>query len=150
MFILIACALLFVLLFILFRVKTNRRNFLFSKIPSPKKTFFFHNALELFGLDSIGQLRKFEDLHTQFGDVFHVTLHPLDTGAVLIADHKIATAISMHAANRGKSKAYMGLERLLGKHGTFLSSGPHRKTIIRIVTNHYNTNFEKVKNIAIY
>jgi cytochrome P450 len=137
------------LLFLLFQTKTNRRNYLFSKIPSPKKYFLLHNLPEVFGLDQSELFKKFQYFNSKLGDVAHVTFHPLDCGIVLVTDHEIAKTLSNSQSDRTRSMIYEFLAGWIGSDGAFLSSGNQQREKLKLLKHGMTPKFhEKYLKIA--
>jgi hypothetical protein len=134
---------LILVLLVWYRIKTSRRDYLLSRIPSPKKNLIFHNALEVLGLDLNGIFKKFESWYHELGDVFHVTFHQFDCGTVFIADHKIADVLSLSAPDRTRSIMYKPLARWIGNDGFFLSSGNRLKTRMKMIANAFSPRFSQ-------
>jgi hypothetical protein len=131
------------LLFLLFRTKTIRRNYLFSKIPSPKKYFLLHNLPEVFGLDQSELFKKIQYYHSKLGDVIHVTFHPLDCGIVFVADHEIAKTLSNSQPNRTRSMIYEFLAGWVGSDGAFLGSGSQQKDKLKLLKHGMTPKFHQ-------
>ena len=148
--IIVAYILISLLIFLLYRVKFSRRDKLFAKIPSPRKTFLLHNAPQVFGLSADELFQKFNNWHNQLGDVFHITLHKFDNGTVFIADTKIAEVLLMHQTDRKSSTLYKALSRWIGKTGFFLSKGENLKNRIKLMSSVFNPKmYERVSKIKI-
>jgi hypothetical protein len=143
MFISSACVLIILMLFLLFRIKTNRRNYLLSKIPSPKKTFLLHNLPLVFGTNPSELAKKFEHFYSVLGDVIHATFHPLDCGIVFVSDHEIAKVLSINQPDRARSLMYEFLSEWVGKNGLFLSSGFQQKSRLKFALFAFNPKFHK-------
>lgn len=138
------------LLFILYQAKYGRRNKLYSKIPSPKKKFLLHNALEMLNLSLKGIFEKFHSWHNDLGDVFHITLNAFDCGIVFIVDPKIAEAVSLHQPDRSRSILYRSLSRWIGDDGFFLSEEKRLKNRMKSINAVFNPKFhERVSTRAL-
>ena len=133
------------LLFVVYRVMFGRRDKLFSKIPSPRKSFFLHNTPQIVGLSTDKLLEKFNSWHYELGDVYHFTLHTFDAGTIVVADTKIAEALSLHQPERSKAILYKALSRWIGKNGFFLSKGENLKFRMKIISKVFSPKmFERV------
>lgn len=126
------------LLFVFYRVKCGRRIELFAKIPSPPKTLFLHNTPQMFRLPTEKLLKTFVSWHHTYGDVYHVTLHTFDDGIVVVADTKIAEALSQHQPERSKAMLYQPLSRWIGRNGFFLSKGEPLKGRMKMISNYFS------------
>ena len=133
------------LLFVLSRVNFSRKDKLFAKIPSPPKTFFLHNALQVLGLSTDELFQKFNSWYNEFGDVFHMRLHAFDDGTIFVADTKIAEVLSLHQTDRKRSTLYKALSRWIGRNGFFLSKGENLKNRMKIIASVFSPKmFERV------
>jgi truncated hemoglobin YjbI len=132
-----------ILLFALFRMKTNRRNYLFSKIPSPKKYFLLHNLPEVLGLDQTEVFEKIQNYHSKLGDIIHITFHPFDCGFVFVADHEIAQILSNNQPDRKRSIIYEFLSGWVGSNGAFLGSGSQQKEKFKLLKRTMNPEFHQ-------
>lgn len=131
---------------LIYQLKYNRRNVLLSKIPSPKKKVFSHNALEFYGLNAEEIFDKLLLLHRDLGDVFHVTFHPFDDGIVVIADPDIAETLSNHQPDRSRSIIYKALSRWIGTAGFFLSPEPKLRALMKPINRLFHPKFiERVR-----
>ena len=134
------------LIFVFYRVKFSRREKLFAKIPSPKKTFFLHNTPQIFGLTTDKVFEKFKDFHSELGDVFHITLHTFDDGTIVVADTKIAEALSSHQPERSRGMLYKALSRWIGRNGFFLSKGENLKNKMKLLSSVFSPKmYERVR-----
>jgi hypothetical protein len=132
------------LLFVLFSIKTKRRNYLLSKIPSPKKYFLLHNLPEGFGLDRTELFKKIQDYSHKLGDIFHVTFHPLDCGVLFVGDHEIAQTLSTSQPDRTRSMVYEVLYGWIGSDGAFLgSAGSQQKEKLKLLKRIMDPDFHQ-------
>lgn len=120
-----------ILIVVIYWIKFARRDNMFSKIPSPKKNFLLHNAAEFLGVSVEEIFKKIEKWHKELGDVYHVTLHPLDCGMIVVADHNIAEALSLQQPDRHRSRFYEAISRWIGADGYFLSPEKELKNQIK-------------------
>jgi hypothetical protein len=144
MFLSCAFSVLSFLLYMLFLIKTNRRNYLLSKIPSLKKYFLLHNLPEVFGLDKSELFKKFQNFDSKLGYVVHVTFHPLDCGFVFVADHEIAKILSNSQPNRTTSFIYEYLSGWIGANGGFLGSGTQKKNKLKLLRHGMSPKFHQI------
>jgi hypothetical protein len=133
MFLTSVCVLLVFLIWTFLRIKTSRRNFLLSKIPSPKKIWLFHNTFEIVGLKKCELFKKLETLKTSFGDVFHLTFHPFDCGTIFVTDYETLKVLSLHQPDRTRSVYYKSISRWVGLNGLFLAGGNHQKSRLKFI-----------------
>lgn len=137
------------LIFVYYRVKFNRKINLFAKIPSPPKTFLLHNTPQMLGLSTTKLLEKITTWHQELGDVFHIKLHTFDDGMIVVADTKIAEALSLHQPDRNRAKIYRPLSRWIGKNGFFLSKGEQLKARLKVISQVINQKMhERVSEMS--
>lgn len=124
-----------------------RRDELLSKISSPRKHFLLHNAMEFLGVSLEDVFKKIERWHEEIGEVFHVTLHPFDCGMIVVANPRIAEAISIHQPDRHRSRFYEAIARWIGATGYFLSREKQLKSQIKPMMMATNPKFnERVRH----
>jgi hypothetical protein len=128
-----------------YKRKFGERDAAFVGFPTPNKRFLLHNMLEFFDPSLPEILMKFKKWQDELGDIYLLTLHPLDTGCVIIADHKIGETISFHQPNRFNTQTYKPLSRWVGDNGYLMSGGNRWKTLMKPVLNVYHPkNIERV------
>jgi hypothetical protein len=143
MFIISACVFILSLLFLFFRVKTERRNYLLSKIPSPKKYFLLHNLPTIIGIEPAELFKKFEQIFYELGDVVHLTLHPLDCGVVFVADYEVAKTLSNSQPDRTRSIIYEFLHGWIGSNGAFLGGGNQQREKMKLIKHGMTPKFHQ-------
>lgn len=80
----VATVLISILSIMIYQVKFHRRNYLLSKIPSPKKWFLLHNSPIIVGKSLDVLFKEIASWHDELGSVCHMTLHPFDAGLALV------------------------------------------------------------------
>jgi hypothetical protein len=131
------------LLYVLYWFKTKHRNYLFSKIPSPKKYFLLHNTPEILGLDQTKLFKKIQYFYSELGDVFHLTFHPLDSGILFVADYEIAKDLSNFQPDRKRSIFYEFLLGWVGTEGAFFASKSVMKSKLKFIKYVLNQKFHQ-------
>lgn len=121
---------IFSLLFVLYRRKFSYRDKLLSNIPSPKKTFLFHNSLAFNGLDMEGIFNLYESWHNDLGEIFHLTINVFEPALIHIADPIVAKAVSLHHPDRYNSAPYISLVKWIGSDSFFFTSSDKVKSRI--------------------
>lgn len=134
-------------LYVLYLLKYGRRIYLFSRIPSPKKKFLFHNALEFLNITLEDLFKKFQRWHDEHGLIYHISVHPFDCGVFFVGDAKIAEALSLHQPDRSRSKTYVAVSRWIGADGFLLSPVDQIKSKMKPVMGGLSPKFyERVTN----
>jgi hypothetical protein len=143
MFVIVFCVISVYLVCILLNLKTNR-GFASSNIPSPKKISVLHNCLDVYGLNLNGFFKKFEQLHEECGDVFHLTFHAFDCGTIFVANYEVANVLSHHAPYRTDVSMYQQLSRWIGTDGFFLAAGNQKKIRMKFMMPFFNKKFHQL------
>lgn len=107
-----------------------------------------HNCLALAGLNMSALLRKLIEWQQEIGEVFLITAHPFDSGAVVVSDPVIAEAVSFHQPDRTRTFIYKSLSRWIGTEGFFLAPTERSKVLLKPIWKAFNLkNLDKVMSM---
>lgn len=120
-------------LILLHKIKYGHRDKLLSKFPCAKKLPIIHNTLEVYNLSIVEIFQWFIRQRKELGPIFHMSIHPFDSGDIFVSDVKVAEAILSSQKLIDKGADYDLMKCWLGT-GLLISTGKKWHQRRKIIT----------------